>query len=82
MRKRLLLTADKRGGSQVLYKEAIGHKLFLKKIVPYEDGSKKYPTVFFKKIRLYDQITKTYIKQTVMLRVVAQYKKFIQVEVF
>lgn len=82
MRKRLLLTADKRGGTQVLYKEVIGHKIFLKRVKPYEEGNSRSFTTLFKKVRLYDQITKTYIKQTVMLRVVAVYKNFIEVEVF
>lgn len=79
--KRILLTADRRGNEIILYKKFIGKKLFLKEPTEYDKEKGTKPTVFIKKVKLLDLITKTYIEEEVFLKVVSVHKRIVEVEV-
>lgn len=79
--KRILLTADKRGDEIILYKKFIGRKLFLKEPTEYDKEKGTKPTVFIYKVKLLDLITKTYITETVFVKVKAVHKAMVEVEV-
>lgn len=80
--KRLILIADNRGSEIVQYRKLIGFKVFFKKIIAMDDVKKdEQPTIFIRKVKLLDLITKQYEYENVFLRVKSKHKKFAEVEV-